>query len=272
MLNLVRRVTTGFVAICGLLFSAQASAFTITSLGNAGGNPGDLCGTFGGTVCQPYFEISGLVAGDSFDLSWELDGSQILGPDLIPDFPTLGAAASFTVTSITATQVVFDITLDNTTDLLDNPVGFMGGIISFGMELDGYSSGLLSTAGTFLDNFFEENIAGGPGLTADFCAATNGSCNSGTSADAIQNGGSDTLQFTLDGTFNVAGITLRNFATKWQTNYDDLVIPDDPAVIAGNSSFEQPGLPGGVIPEPNTASLMLIGLAGLAWVGRSRGF
>ena len=59
----------------------------------AGGNPGDLCPLMGGTTCQPYFEVSGLLAGDSFDMTWSLDGSQILGPDLIPDFPTLDAGS-----------------------------------------------------------------------------------------------------------------------------------------------------------------------------------
>ena len=104
----------------------------------------------------------------------------------------------------------------------------------------------------------------------DFCASTDAACNSGVSADGVQVGASDTLQFTLSGAFDVGGITLSNFATKWQTNYDDLNTPDDPDVVDGNSSFEQPGLPGGIVPEPNTEALMVIGLAGLAWKARRR--
>ncbi len=47
------------------------------------------------------------------------------------------------------------------------------------------------------------------------------------------------------------------------------MLPDDPDVVSGNSSFEQPGLPGGV-PEPGTSLMMVMGLVGLAWVGRRR--
>jgi hypothetical protein len=251
------------------LWAAPASAYTVTQIGPAaGGNPGDLCGVLGGTTCQPYFEVSGLVAGDSFDLTWSLDGSQILGPDLVPDFPTLAAQASLTVTSVSTSQVVLDITLSNLTDPSWNPVGFEGGIVSFGMELVGFASGSLSVAGASLDTYATNNIAGGPGLTVDFCAATDASCNSGTALDGIGNGASDSFQFDLAGTFDVAGITLSNFATKWQTNYESLVTPDDPNVVAGNSSFEQPGLPGGVVPEPATALLFGLGLLGLAVGGR----
>ena len=59
------------------------------------------------------------------------------------------------------------------------------------------------------------------------------------------------------------GLTIRNLATKWQTNYDTLVIPDDPGVTSGNSTVEQPGIPAGYIPEPGTATLLGLGLLGL---------
>jgi hypothetical protein len=267
-----RAVAPGLFCVlaAALLSATSAAAFTVTQLGSeAGGNPGDLCSIEGGTTCQPYFEVSGLVSGDSFDLSWALDGSQILGPDLVADFPTLAASATLTVSSITASAVTLDITLDNDTDPLANVAGFTGSIVAFGMELDGFASGALSTAGSFLDGYATNNIAGGPGLTVDFCAATDSSCNAGTEADGIVIGGSDAMQFTLNGTFDpIGGITLSNFAVKWQTNYDTLVIPDDPDVVAGNSSFEQPGLPGVPIPEPSTAALLGLGLLGLAAGGR----
>ncbi len=224
-----------------------------------------------GPPCQPYFEVSGLVAGDVFETNWTLDGSEILGPDGIPDFPTLSAEASLTVTSISATQVVLDITLENHTNPLQNVAGLVAPIISFGMELDGFGSGLLSGAGSSLDRYATNNIAGGPGLRVDFCASTDPSCNSGSQADGIGIGGSDSFQFTLSGSFDpVGGIALGHFATKWQTNYDTLVTPDDPAVTSGNSSFEQPGLPGTPTPEPGTALLLGAGLIGLAAHDRRR--
>lgn len=246
-----------------LLLAAQpSSAYVVTEVGPAaGGNPGDLCEIEGGTTCQPYYEVSELVAGDEFDMYWALDGSQILGPDTVPDFPTLAGSATLTVSSITLTQVVLSVTVLNETQALLNPVGFEAGIVSWGAELGGFNSGSLSTAGTSLDFYDTNNIAGGPGLTVDFCASTDSACNAGSMAEGIQIGASDTIGFTLDGTFDpTGGITLGNFATKWQTNYDELVTPDDPDVIAGNSSFEQPGLPGSVLPEPSTGVLLLAGI------------
>jgi len=256
-----------------LLLAAPAGAYTISLLGtDAGGNPGDLCGTLGGTTCQPYYEVSGLVADDSFDMTWELDGSEITGPDLIPDFPILAASANLSVVSITSTTVVLNIILNNDVNADLNPVGFEASLISIGMKLGGFDSGVLTSAGTYLDTYDTGNVAGGPGLTGDFCASTNAACNTGNEADGIVIGGTDTLQFTLTGAFNTTtGLTLANFAVKWQTNYDDLnPDPDDPFVVDGNSSFEQPGLPGTPIPEPSTALLTTLGLLGLSWVGRSR--
>jgi hypothetical protein len=265
-----RKRFSGLLTIWWIVFLASpASAYTIALLGTeAGGNPGDLCPIEGGTTCQPYYEVSGLLAGDSFDMAWELDGQQILGPDGIPDFPSIDGNANLTVTSISATTVLLDIVLNNITNPLHNVDGFTGSIVSLGMHLDGFASGVLSTAGSFLDTFDTGNIAGGPGLTSDFCASTDSACNAGSEAAGIAIGGSDSLQFTLTGIFNTGtGITLSNFATKWQTNYDDLVTPDDPDVVSGNSSFEQPALPG-VVPEPSTALLVAFGMVGLGLRGR----
>lgn len=262
-----------------LLLSSSAGAYVITQIGYpAGGNLGDACadsgegGTATGTACNPYFEVSELVQGDSFKTSWFLDGQDFnAGPDGVKDVPTIAANATITVTAITTTSVLIDVTINNTTQDYWNIAGFEGGIVSFGMQAVGFASGSLSTAGTSLDMYALGDIAGGMGLAADFCAATDSACNSGTAADAIGNNSSDSFQFTLAGTFDdgAGGITLSNFATKWQTNYDTLVIPDDPNVVDGNSSFEQPGLPGQV-PEPSTAMLMLLGTGMVLAAGRRK--
>jgi hypothetical protein len=203
--------------------------------------------------------------------SWFLEGDDFLGPDLIADLPTIAANATITINAITTTSVLIDVAINNTTQDNWNPAGFEGGIVSFGMEAVGFSSGALSTPGSSLDTYALGNIAGGGGLSSDFCASTDPACNSGSAADSIGNNESDAFQFTLAGTFDdgPGGITLRNFAVKWQTNYDQLVIPDDPNITTGNSSFEQPGLPGQV-PEPSTAMLMLFGIGMVVAAGRRK--
>jgi hypothetical protein len=252
-----------------LLFAGYANAYTVTQLSEfAGGNPGDLCDTVGGETCIPVLEFGGVLQGNSIDLTWDFDGSGILGTDLVPDFPTISSTGNLTFTSITTTSMTLDITLNNTTNPLLNPAGFTASIISMGIELDGFASGVLSLAGSFLDTYDEDNIAGGPGLNTDFCASTNAACNSGAEADGIVIGDSDTIQFVLTGTFDpTLGITFRNAATKWQSNYDELV---DEEVAGGNSSFEQPGLPAGYVPEPSTGLLVALGLTGLCGVRRGR--
>jgi hypothetical protein len=265
------------VAILMIAFGAPAGAYTVTLLPNhAGGNPGDLCDTYGGNTCIDVLEFGEVKAGDVLELTWDYDGSQgPIGPDLVPDFPTISSTGSVSVASITASTVLLDITLTNTTTALpipnpgNMPAGFTASIVTIGAEVDGFISGVLSTAGSFLDTYDTNNIAGGPGLTLDFCASTDASCNSGSAMAGVAIGGSDTVQFTLTGAFDpIAGLTMRNISTKWQTNYDDLVTPDDPDVTSGNSSFEQPGLPPGWVPEPASGLLMGIGLVGLGLLGR----
>ena len=57
------RVAAGAVLIAaiGLSWASGANAFLVTQTGLSGGEPGGL----------PVFDVSGLVAGDSFPVSWE---------------------------------------------------------------------------------------------------------------------------------------------------------------------------------------------------------
>lgn len=257
-------LTALFVAV----LATPADAFTISFIDFAGANPGDLCAIEGGTTCQPRYKVSELEEGDSFDVTWFLDGSQILGPDLIEDYPTLSAEATVTLTSVSTTELVIDITLSNTTDpLAIGGEDFEAAITVFGLSVVGFTSGSLTTSGSSLDTYTAGFIAGG--LPADFCASTNTGCTNGQPGQGIQIGDSDSFQFTITGNFEEDNVMLADFGTKWQTNFDDLVIPDDlDVLISGNSSFELPGTP--MVPEPSTASLLALGLAGLTVAGRRR--
>jgi hypothetical protein len=240
------------LAAAFLLLSAGTSqAYTITQIGTTGGNPGGL----------PLYEVSGLVEGDIFVLDWTLDGS------LYGDaYPTLSAIGSVTVTSLTATTVVLDITLENTTPPLLGDPDLTAAITVFGLGVLGIDLGnpgnMLSSAGSFFDTYGEGNIGGG--LTIDVCASTNALCTTGQPFNGINIGESDSFQFTLQGTFDVNNLTLDSFGTKWQTNYSEIM----PEFEGNNRSFELPGTPSNPIPEPSTASLVGLGLVGLGVLRR----
>lgn len=233
-----------------LLAAPDVGALTKTPIGTSGGNPGG----------QTLWEVGGALEGDSFELFWVLDGS---GAPFFGDLPDLSAAGTVTVARLSATQAILDITLANTTapaPSLDAP------ITVFGLEVDGFMSGELSQPGTHLDRYDTGDLAGE--LTAEFCASTNSACNWGQPMQGIPILGSDSFSFTLMGNFDTAnGLTLRNFGTKWQTNYDDIV-PNPRNVPKGdNSSFE---LPGQAVPEPSSVILLGFGLAGIVLVRHRR--
>jgi len=234
---------------------AAAQAYTITQIDTSGGSPGGL----------PIDEVSELVEGDFFEVTWTLDGSGTYGGI----YPDLDATAIITVTSLSATQVVLDITLSNdTAPLLGDPdleaVITVFGLSVGGVDLGNAGNGLSSTGSNF-DTYDEGNIGGG--LTIDVCASTDAKCNKGDPTDGIAIGESDSFQFTLMGDFDTDNLVLGVFGTKWQTNYGDI----NPEAGA-EDSFELPGVPTPPIPEPSTAVLLGLGLLGLSFAGRPREF
>jgi len=226
---------------------SPAGAFTITPTGLSGGNPGG----------QTLYEVSGLVQGDSFDVIWSLDGS---GSPYLGAFPNLDATATLMIDLLDGDTLILSVSLANDTAPLPGAPDLDAVITVFGFEAAGVALGdagndLLSP-GAMLNFYDEGQISGG--LSVDVCASTNAKCNTGNPHDGMAIGESDFFTFTLQGDFDSDdGLVLRNFGTKWQTNYDDIVTDVD-----DNSSFQLPGTPVSV-PEPATALLVGFSLVGL---------
>jgi hypothetical protein len=210
------------VAACTLLtgailcWSAAADAYTISLTGgSSGGNPGG----------QPLYQVTGLVAGDSFDVSWGgVSGLDVTG--------------TVTVDSLSATNAGLSVTLDN----MSTPIS--GGnprVTSVGLEVGGFSS-LASTVtgGSYLTLADDSNF---PGYTVDACATSGNNCAGGGSG-GIPAGGNDAVTLDLDGTYS-GTLTLANFGLKIQGG-------------PGGNSFELAGVP---VPEPASVVLLAVGMA-----------
>jgi PEP-CTERM motif len=202
-----------------------ASAYTIALTGgSSGGNPGG----------QPLYEVSGLVQGDAFNVSWGgVSGLNVTG--------------MVTIDSLTATNADIRVMLDN----MNTPIsGSDPRVTTIGLQVEGFSS-LASAAagGTFLTLASSTNF---PGYTTNACATSGNNCAGGGNG-GIPAGGSDTAILDVNGTFP-GTLKLSNFALKVQGG-------------PGGNSFELAGVPRPKVPEPASMALAAMGVAAL-WMGR----
>ncbi len=204
---------------------ATADAYTISLTGgSSGGNPGG----------QPLYEVSGLVQGDAFNVSWGgVTGLSVTGMVIID--------------SLSNTDADIRLMLDN----LSTPIsGSDPRVTSVGLEIDA-STSLASAAagGTFLTLADDSNF---PGFTIDACATSGNNCAGGGSG-GIPAGSSDDVTLEVNGGF-LGTLKLSNFALKIQGG-------------PSGSSFELAGVPTPKVPEPTTIALAAIGAATF-WVRR----
>jgi hypothetical protein len=206
------------------------------------------------------YTVADVLVGDAFRLNWSLKKG--------PDFPTLQAEAVVQVTELTSTELEMKVWLKNTTHNFKgkNDVALKASIPIFGFDIDGFSSGSLSKPGTRLKTYA---IGGISGISNQFCVGTNQSCTIGNTKAGIPIGGSDHFTVSIAGNFDpIAGVDLKNFGTKWQTNYQDLILNvSSNNVSSSNSSkssnYHLSATPSPLeIPEPSIISpLALIGVA-----------
>jgi len=203
------------VAILSCSFvSADAYTISVTG-GSSGGNPGG----------QPLYEVSGLVQGDAFNVSWGgVSGLSVTGMVIVE--------------SLTNTDADIRVMLDN----LSTPIsGADPRVTSVGLLIDDFSSlGSSSAGGTFLTLADDSNF---PGFTIDACATSGSNCASGGSG-GIPAGGGDDVTLQVNGNF-LGTLTLSNFGLKIQGG------------PLGNS-FELGGVPSPKVPEPATLALLAI--------------
>jgi hypothetical protein len=205
------------VGLLAFTSSQAQAAFTITQTGTSGGNPGGL----------PVYQVTGLVAGDSFDITYDYSS-----------LPWLDALASITIDSLTSSNANVTVTLTNNSP----QIGTAGPqntptprITSFGLSVDNFTGLGTGTAGTLLNSFDNSNFAGGFGTLV--CATSGNNCAGGGNGGIGAGGLSDTFTFSLNGNFGTSPtLTLDAFAIKIQSG-------------PGGASFEVPGTP---VPEPLT--------------------
>jgi hypothetical protein len=215
------------VALVG--WSASASAYTISLTGgSSGGNPGG----------QPLYEVSGLVQGDAFNVSWGgVAGLNVTGMVIID--------------SLTATTADIRVMLDNNSTQIsgDDPR-----ITSMGLLIEDYTSlATTATGGTYLDLEDDSNF---PGIAVDVCGTSGNNCSGGGSG-GVPAGDSDDFTLQVNGTF-ASVLTLSNFGLKIQGG-------------PGGNSFELAGVPTLKVPESASISLLLMGIGVIAAKSARRG-
>jgi hypothetical protein len=189
--------------------------------GSSGGNPGG----------QPLYEVSGLVQGDAFNVSWGgISGLNVTGMVIID--------------SLTATDADIRVMLDNNSTPIS---GNDPRVTSVGVLVGSYGSlGSTSTGGTFLDDADASNF---PGFTISVCGTSGNNCAGGGNG-GVPAGGSDDFTLQVNGAFaNV--LKLSNFGLKIQGG-------------PNGNSFELAGVPTPKVPEPASGLLLAVGLALIA--------
>jgi len=210
--------------------ATAAKAYTISLTG----------GSSSGNPIQPLYQVTGLVQGDTFNVSW----GGVSG---------LAVTGAVSIDALTATTADLRVMLDN----MSTPIsGSNPRVVSVGFDIDGYSSLASSaTGGTYLGTASHSSFPGFGTLT---CGASGSNCAGGGSG-GVPAGGSDDFTIKVNGSFS-GTLDLLSYGLKIQGG-------------PGGGSYELAGVPtltGGGPPEPMSIGLAAFGFIVLAMRRRSR--
>jgi hypothetical protein len=164
----------------------------------------------------------------------------------------ISAAATFNVTSVSASTIQILVSVTNTSVLTTFA---NAGLTSIGLATSPRVTGITISGGLVFDGANTDDV---PSLTTiNLCAFADNNCNGGAQNLLLAAGASDTFLLTLTGNF-AGGLLVNASGVKWQTS---------------DGSYEEYGCeragpcvtPVKVVPEPATLLLFGAGALGLAY-------